>query len=88
MKLLTREFNMCSGTCKYKDINFTFIFNGEELQLVPPPDKRETILTKWLLTAIAPGAYTVRTPLTVDEPYLIGTCNETDSTFIFITKQR
>lgn len=82
------EFNMYSGTCKYKDINFTFIFNGEELQLVPPPDKRETILTKWLLTAIAPGAYTVRTPLTVDEPYLIGTCNETDSTFIFITKQR
>lgn len=84
---MTREFNMCSGTCKYKDINFTFIFNGEELQLVPPPDKRETILTEWLLTAIAPGAYTVRTSLTMDEPYLIGTCNETDSTFIFITRQ-
>ena len=42
------EFNMYSGTCKYKDINFTFIFNGEELQLVPPPDKRETILTTFI----------------------------------------
>lgn len=84
---MTHEFNICSGTCKYKDINFTFIFNGEELQLVPPSDKRETILTEWLLTAIAPGAYTVRTSLTMDEPYLIGTCNETNSTFIFIARQ-
>ena len=87
VKLLTYEFNICSGTCKYKDINFTFIFNGKELQLVPPSDKRETILTEWLLTAIAPGAYTVRTSLTMDEPYLIGTCNETNSTFIFIARQ-
>lgn len=46
VKLLTHEFNICSGTCKYKDINFTFIFNGEELQLVPPSDKREPILTE------------------------------------------
>ena len=28
------ESNTYSGICKYKDIDFTFIFSGEELRLV------------------------------------------------------
>lgn len=76
-----------SGICKYKDIDFTFIFSGEELRLVPPADKREIIQTDWVLTPLTKGVYTRGDPLTMDEPYLTGKCNETGTTFIFITKQ-
>lgn len=44
------ESNTYSGICKYKDIDFTFIFSGEELRLVPPADKREIIQMDWVLT--------------------------------------
>ena len=81
------ESNTYSGICKYKDIDFTFIFSGEELRLVPPADKREIIQTDWVLTPLAKGVYTRGDPLTMDEPYLTGKCNETGTTFIFITKQ-
>lgn len=81
------ESNTYSGICKYKDIDFTFMFSGEELRLVPPADKREIIQTNWVLTPLAKGVYTRGNPLTMDEPYLTGKCNETGTTFIFITKQ-
>ena len=71
------ESNTYSGICKYKDIDFTFIFSGEELRLVPPADKREIIQTNWVLTPLAKGVYTRGNPLTMDEPYLTGKCNET-----------
>ncbi len=81
------EANTYSGMCKYKDINFTFVFDGEELRLIPPADKKQTIRMDWLMTPLAKGVYTLGNPLTMDEPYLTGLCNETGSTFIFITKQ-
>ena len=81
------ESNTYSGTCEYKNIDFTFIFSGEELRLVPPLDKRDTILTNWILTPLEKGVYTRGNPLTMDEPYLTGKCNETGTTFVFITKQ-
>ena len=81
------ESNTYSGICKYKNIDFTFMFSGEELRLVPPADKREIIQTNWVLTPLAKGVYTRGDPLTMDEPYLTGKCNETGTTFIFITKQ-
>ena len=64
------ESNTYSGICKYKDIDFTFIFSGEELRLVPPADKREIIQMDWVLTPLAKGVYTRGDPLTMDEPYL------------------
>lgn len=39
------------------------------------------------MTPIGKGVYTMGEPLTMDEPYLIGHCNETGTDFIFITKQ-
>lgn len=73
--------------CKYKDIDFTFIFDGDELRLIPPSDKKKTIRQDWLLTPLANGVYTMGEPLTMDEPYLTGHCNETGADYIFITKQ-
>lgn len=56
------ESSTYSGICKYKDIDFTFIFNGEELRLVPPADKKEIIQMDWLLTPLAKGVYTMSIP--------------------------
>jgi hypothetical protein len=82
-------FESCtySGICTYRDIDFTFVFDGEELRLIPPPDKRKTIRMEWIMTPLAKGVYTMGEPLTIDEPYLTGHCNETGTEFVFITKQ-
>lgn len=81
------ESNIYSGVCKYREIEFTFIFDGDELRLIPPADKRQAIRMDWLMTPLAKGVYTMGDPLTMDEPYLTGHCNETGTDFIFITKQ-
>ena len=81
------EAQTYSGVCKYRDIDFTFVFDGNELRLVPPADKKTTIRQEWLLKPLAKGVYTMGDPLTMDEPYLTGHCNETGTDFIFITKQ-
>lgn len=31
-----------SGVCKYRGIDFTFVFDGDELRLIPPVDKKRT----------------------------------------------
>ena len=76
-----------SGVCKYRGIDFTFVFDGDELRLIPPIDKKANIQQKWILKPLAKSVYTKGDPLTIDEPYLIGHCNETGTDFIFITKQ-
>jgi len=81
------ESNIYSGVCKYREIDFTFVFDGDELRLIPPADKRQAIRMDWLMKPLAKGVYTIGDPLTMDEPYLIGHCNETGTDFIFITKQ-
>ena len=82
------ESNTYSGTCEYKNIDFTFIFSGEELRLVPPLDKRDTILTNWILTPLEKGVYTRGNPLTMDEPYLTGKCNETGTKLRLLLQSR
>jgi len=81
------ESHTYTGICKYRGIDFTFVFDGDELRLIPPVDKKETIRMDWIMTPLAKGVYTMGDPLTMDEPYLTGHCNETGNDFIFITKQ-
>ena len=81
------ESHTYTGSCTYRDINFTFVFDGKELRLIPPADKKKTIRQEWIMTPLAKGVYTMGDPLTMDEPYLTGHCNETGTDFIFITKQ-
>ena len=81
------ESHTYTGICKYRNIDFTFVFDGDELRLIPPVDKKETIRMDWIMTPLAKGVYTMGDPLTMDEPYLTGHCNETGNDFIFITKQ-
>ena len=81
------ESNAYTGICKYRDVDFVFVFYSNELRLIPPMDKKEIIQWEWLMTPLAKGAYTMGDSLTMDEPYLIGRCNETGTDLIFITKQ-
>lgn len=37
---MIKELDFYTGKTKYKEIDFDFVFNGEELQLIPPVEKR------------------------------------------------
>lgn len=42
-----------TGVTKYKDIDFTFVFNGENLRLIPTTENVRKVETEWLMTPIA-----------------------------------
>ena len=84
---MASELKIFSGKCMYRGIDFTFIFDCKELRLIPPEDKRDTIRMEWIMARVAKGVYTIGNPLTMDDPYLTGHCNETNTDFIFITRQ-
>ena len=79
--------NTYSGTLKFKDVDFVFVFDGSELVLIPPKERKNDIMWGWLKKEICPGVYTSGDPLTVDVPYLDGFCNETSKRLIFLTRE-
>lgn len=64
--------NTYSGTLKFKDVDFVFVFDGSEVVLIPPKERKNDIMWGWLKKEICPGVYTSGDPLTVDVPYLDG----------------
>lgn len=78
--------NTYSGTLKFKDVDFVFVFDGSELVLIPPKERKNDIMWGWLKKEICPGVYTSGDPLTVDVPYLDGFCNETSKRLIFFNQ--
>ena len=58
--------NTYSGTLKFKDVDFVFVFDGSELVLIPPKERKNDIMWGWLKKEICPGVYTSGDPLTVD----------------------
>ena len=77
--------NTYSGTLKFKDVDFVFVFDGSEVVLIPPKDRKNDIMWGLAKKEICPGVYTSGDPLTVDAPYLDGFCNETSKRLIFLT---
>lgn len=73
-----------TGLLTYREIEFVFIFSGEELQLIPPKEKRREIQMEWILQPIRSGVYTLGSPLIMEDSYLIGRCNEKGQTLIFL----
>lgn len=67
--------NLATGMICFKGINFTFVFDREELRLIPPNDKKSEV-EKWFMKELAPGVYTMGDPVYVEDEYLIGRCNE------------
>lgn len=80
------DLNVYSGKLTYKDICFDFVYDKQELRLIPPTDKKREIWN-WKMKELSPGVFTMSDPLTIDSPYLEGTINETDQKVIFITRQ-
>ena len=76
-----------TGKLKYRDIDFTFVFAGTELRLIPPADKESEIEWQWKMKSIGNGAYTFADPMPVDERYLISHCNETNQRIVFLPAQ-
>lgn len=75
-----------TGQLTYKEVDFTFVFDGKELRLIPPQDKRNEVNENWLRTPLADGAYTLNTPV-MEEDHLCGTCNETNQRIVFLVRR-
>ena len=45
-----------TGQLAYKEVDFTFVFDGKKLRLIPPKDKRDVVNENWLRTPLANGA--------------------------------
>lgn len=70
------DLNVYSGKLTYKDICFDFVYDKQELRLIPPTDKKREIWN-WKMKELSPGVFTMGDPLTLDSPYIEGTINET-----------
>ena len=81
------ELDLYTGKLTYKEIEFSYTFDKEELRLIPSIDKRDEVYYTILMKKIGDSpAYTMASPI-MEESYLVGECNETGQTIIFLTKQ-
>jgi len=83
---LKKDDTVVSGKLEYRDIQFIFVFDGEELRLIPPKEKVHEIEFEWIMTPIGNGAYTMGDRLKMDVPFLKGICNENGHHYIFMTQ--
>lgn len=79
------ELDVYTGTLTYKEIDFSFVFDKEELRLIPPKDKHQEV-HMWFMKPLANGVYTLGDPLYIEDDFLIGKCNENSQKIIFLPK--
>lgn len=75
-----------TGNLKYRDIDFLFVFDGQDLRLIPPENKKHEININWFMTEIEKGRYTFGGSSKMDKPFLIGKCNENGRKIIFLPR--
>ena len=80
------KIDLYTGSLSYKNINFTFAFDKLELRLIPPVEYRHLVEWDWKMKEIRPGVFTFADPITVEESFIVGICNETKSRIVFIPK--
>lgn len=73
-----------TGSLKYREIDFSFVFANNELRLIAPKDKSHEIHFKWLMRELQNGIYVNGDPLFVEETAIIGNCNENGGSIIFL----
>jgi hypothetical protein len=83
---LKKDDTVVSGKLEYRDIQFIFVFDGEELRLIPPKEKVHEIEFEWIMTPLGNGAYTMGDSIKIDVPFLKGICNENGHHYIFLTQ--
>ena len=81
------ESAIYTGWLQYRNIEFSFVFDKNELHLIPPREKVREIELNWIMTPMGNGVYTMGSQLQMDEPFLVGRCNENGHKIIFITRQ-
>ena len=84
---MAEELTFYTGALQYRNIDFTFAFDKNELRLLPPKDKRHEIEWEWGRKPLGNGAYTWGEPMPVGVDFLIGECYETKHHIVFLPKQ-
>ena len=84
---MAEELAFYTGILQYREIDFTFAFDKNELRLIPPKEKEHEIEWEWGWTPLGNGAYTMGDPMPVGVDFLIGECNETRHRIVFLPKQ-
>ncbi|MCR4755743.1 MAG: hypothetical protein K5868_09485 [Lachnospiraceae bacterium] len=84
---MAEELAFYTGTLQYREIDFTFAFDKDELRLIPPKDKEHEIEWEWRRKPLGNGAFTLGNPVPVGVDFLIGECNETRRHIVFLPKQ-
>ena len=82
---MSLELNVYTGTLTYKEIEFSFIFDGKELRLIPPKDKLHDVRI-WFIKPLKGNAYTFDDSAYIEDSYLTGECNENLQKIIFPQK--
>ena len=77
-----KELEIYTGNLKYKDIEFTFVFDKNKLKLIPPKEEKRNV-ELWFMKKIENGAYTIGDPFYIEEN-LVGMCNETGNKITFV----
>lgn len=80
------ELEVYTGILTYKGIEFSFVFDREELRVIPPKDKDHEV-HMWFMKPLGNGAYTFGDPVYIEDDYLIGKCNENYQKIIFLPKR-
>lgn len=81
-----KEYSTYTGIIKYKEIDFTFIFDKKTLKLIPPKEKKDEV-EHWFMREIKSGIYTFGDPVYIKE-ILYGISNETGRKIIFIPSHK
>lgn len=84
---MNNQLTLYTGIINYKEIEFSFAFDMNELRLIPPQEKRHVVEWDWGMKQIGEGAFTFADPIPVEETFIIGQCNETRQNIIFIPKR-
>lgn len=80
------ELTAYTGKLQYRNVDFSFVFDGQELRLIPPDSKKREIEMEWLMTPVGNGIYTFGSSLKKEDPFLIGKCNENKKKMVFLTQ--
>lgn len=81
-----KDFETYTGILKYKEIEFTFVFDKKKLKLIPSNDNKKEV-EYWFMKEIGPGTYTLGEPFYIKE-VLLGISNETGRKIVFIPSGR
>ena len=82
------DLEMYTGKISYREIEFSFVFDKEELRLIPPIEKSREVEMWFMQKLSGSEAYTLGNPVYIEVPALTGKTTETGQTIIFIPSNR